>query len=131
MIVGACVVAGAFAIVAGIASWRKTTERTTSNASVASFFVDLPMSHGVRERVGSVAISPDGRTVAFVAQSDSTSHVHVRRVEDLEPRLVPGTNGAIDVAFSPDGSWLTFRRPVALCGRHSSTEARWSRSRTA
>jgi Tol biopolymer transport system component/tRNA A-37 threonylcarbamoyl transferase component Bud32 len=107
MIVGACVVAGALAVIAGIASWRKTTERG-GNASVASFFVDLPMSHGFRERVGSVAISPDGRTVAFVAQSDSSSHVYVRRVEDLEPRLLPGTNGAIDVAFSPDGSWLTF-----------------------
>jgi serine/threonine-protein kinase len=79
---------------------------------VASFYIDMPVSHGVRERVGSVAISPDGNTVAFVAQSDSNSHVYVRRFEDLEPRLVPGTNGAIDVAFSPDGDWLS----VAMIG---------------
>jgi len=107
IIIVAGVIAGVLAVVAALAPWRKSTEKGSST-SVASFFVDLPMSHGVRERVGSVAISPDGRTVAFVAQSDSTSHVHVRRVEDLETRLVPGTNGAMDVAFSPDGTWLTF-----------------------
>jgi serine/threonine-protein kinase len=104
--VAAGVAVGALAIFAAIAAWRKSTEKG-SNTSVASFYVDLPASHGMRERVKNVAISPDGKTVAFVAQSDSSSHVHLRRVEDLEPRLVPHTNGAVDVAFSPDGSWLT------------------------
>jgi serine/threonine-protein kinase len=98
----------AMSIIAAISAWMIARDKDSSNTSVASFFVDMPVSHGVRERVGSVAISPDGRTVAFVAQSDSDSHVYVRRVEDLEPRLLPGTNGAMDVAFSPDGSWLTF-----------------------
>ncbi|MEA2765591.1 MAG: eukaryotic-like serine/threonine-protein kinase, partial [Gemmatimonadaceae bacterium] len=98
----------AMAIIAAISAWLIARDKGSSNTSVASFFVDMPMSHGVRERVGSVAISPDGRTVAFVAQSDSESHVYVRRVEDLEPRLLPGTSGAMDVAFSPDGQWLTF-----------------------
>jgi serine/threonine-protein kinase len=106
MIIAASVVVGALATLAAIAAWRKSTEKG-GNISVASFYVDLPASHGVRERVRNVAISPDGRTVAFVAQSDSSSHIHLRRVEDLEPRLVPHTNGAKDVAFSPDGSWLT------------------------
>jgi serine/threonine-protein kinase len=104
--IAAGVVVGALAVFAAIAGWRKSTEKG-SNTSVASFYVDLPASHGMRERVKNVAISPDGKTVAFVAQSDSSSHVHLRRVEDLEPRLVPHTNGAVDVAFSPDGSWLT------------------------
>lgn len=97
------VVAASILIVGAIAAW---TGRQQPRTSVASFFVDLPESHGVRERVGSVAISPDGRTVGFVAQSDSASHLYLRRVEDLEPRLVPNTSGALDIAFSPDGSWL-------------------------
>lgn len=104
--VAAWTAAGAAAIVAGITAWTKSTDKG-GNTSVASFYVDLPGSHGMRERVRNVAISPDGRTVAFIAQSDSSSHVHLRRVEDLEPRLVPHTDGATDVAFSPDGIWLT------------------------
>jgi Tol biopolymer transport system component/tRNA A-37 threonylcarbamoyl transferase component Bud32 len=96
----------AAAIFGAYAAWRIARDKG-GNTSVASFFVELPASHGVRERVRNVAISPDGRTVAFVAQSDSSSHVYLRRVEDLEPSLVPGTNGAIGVAFSPDGSSLT------------------------
>lgn len=106
LILAALAAAGTAALFGAVAAWKKSTERG-GNAPVATFFVDLPMTHGVRDRVGSVAISPDGKTVAFVAQSDSSSDVYVRRVEDLEPRLVPHSNGAIDVAFSPDGSWLT------------------------
>jgi serine/threonine-protein kinase len=101
----AWIVAGTVAMFAGVAIW-KSTQKPRSTA-VASFFVDLPVSKGVRERVRNVAIAPDGKTIAFVAQSDSSSHVYLRRVDDLEPRIVPHTNDAIDVAFSPDGSWLT------------------------
>ena len=115
--VAAWTAAGAAAIVAGITAWRKSTDKGGS-AAVASFYVDLPGSHGSRERVRNVAISPDGGTVAFIAQSDSSSHVHLRRVEDLEPRLVPHTDGATDVAFSPDGIWLT----VGIGGGTCSTE---------
>jgi serine/threonine-protein kinase len=104
--VAAWTAAGAAVIVAGIMAWTKSTDKG-GNTSVASFYVDLPGSRGMRERVRNVAISPDGRTVAFIAQSDSSSHVHLRRVEDLEPRLVPHTDGATDVAFSPDGIWLS------------------------
>ena len=104
-IIGASVAVVALAVVMGLASWRKSTEKS-GNAPVASFYVDLPTSHGMRERVRNVAISPDGRTIAFVAQSDSSSHVHLRRVEDLESHVVPHTDGAIDVAFSPDGTSL-------------------------
>ena len=103
--VGALMAGAAVAIIGAVAAWRgSATERP--DTPVASFFVDLPKSHGVSERVGSVAISPDGRTVGFVAQSDSASHLYLRRVEDLEARLVPNTSGAVDVAFSPDGNWL-------------------------
>lgn len=97
--------AGLLMLTVAITAWRALRAKEPGTA-VASFFVDLPISHGVRERVGSVAISPDGKTIAFVAQSDSDSHLYLRRVEDLEPRLVAGTSGAIDVTFSPDGSWL-------------------------
>ncbi|HEV7839557.1 MAG TPA: protein kinase, partial [Gemmatimonadaceae bacterium] len=103
--IGALIAAAAVAIIGAVTGWRRSGT-VKPDTAVASFFVELPKSNGERERVGSVAISPDGKTVGFVAQSDSISNLYLRRVEDLESRLVPNTSGAVDIAFSPDGSWL-------------------------
>lgn len=56
----------------------------------------------------SVAISPDGSALAFVASSDGISRLYVRRRDDPEVKLLPGTEGASGPSFSPDGKWLAF-----------------------
>jgi Tol biopolymer transport system component len=68
-----------------------------------------------------VAVSADGRQVAFIAQGPANQHIYVRRLDDLESHQVAGTEGARDLAFSPDGRWLAFHsgtkiRKVSLSG---------------
>lgn len=54
-----------------------------------------------------VAVSPDGSSVAFVANNQ----LYLRRMADLEPRAIPGTSlgaGVTTPFFSPDGQWIGF-----------------------
>ena len=64
-----------------------------------------------------VAISPDGRRVVY----RSSSGLYLRDMENLEPRMIPGTEQASSPFFSPDGRWLAFfaegkLKKVALSG---------------
>ncbi len=67
-----------------------------------------------------VAISPDGtKLVVPVTRPDGTVQLGLRTWESLEVTLLPGTEGARNVVFSPDGEWIVFatgtdivKRPV-------------------
>jgi len=63
-------------------------------------FVDQPI----------LAISPDGRRLAFSAADRTTGHdmIHVRDLDRLDVWAVPGTEGATDPFFSPDGRSVAF-----------------------
>jgi serine/threonine-protein kinase len=55
------------------------------------------------------AISPDGRTVVFSSgRLDLASMLYAQRTDQLEPRPIPGTTGAFQPYFSPDGQWVGF-----------------------
>jgi eukaryotic-like serine/threonine-protein kinase len=60
----------------------------------------------------SLALSPDGSTVAYVAHDpDAEGYptlLVVRRLESLTYRALEGTEGAVQPFFSPDGQWLGF-----------------------
>ena len=62
----------------------------------------------------SLAISPDGRQIAYVAQNPDAPpgpgrlQLHVRSLDSLAPRAIPGTEDARQPFFSPDGQWLGF-----------------------
>jgi serine/threonine-protein kinase len=57
----------------------------------------------------SIAISPDGRSVAyFSGTGNEQGPLVVRRLDQLEGRLVPGVPLAGEVTFSPDGQWIAF-----------------------
>ena len=54
-------------------------------------------------------ISPDGKMLAFVAQTtDSDARLYVRRLEQLSATPLSGTEGARNPFFSPDGQWIGF-----------------------
>jgi serine/threonine-protein kinase len=59
--------------------------------------------------LSSVALSPDGMRVAYVAGSSPGSpRLFTRRLDQSKAVELPGTNGAIGPVFSPDGQWLGF-----------------------
>jgi Tol biopolymer transport system component len=56
------------------------------------------------------AISPDGRSVVFsVGQRGQGTTFYLQRTDQLEARPIPGTLGAYQPYFSPDGEWLAFQ----------------------
>jgi serine/threonine-protein kinase len=56
-----------------------------------------------------VSISPDGRRLVFPARSpDGKPQLAMRLLEQVQNTLLPGTAGAQDPFFSPDGQWVGF-----------------------
>jgi serine/threonine-protein kinase len=55
-------------------------------------------------------LSPDGTTMAFVGQPDAGARrqIYLRRLSDLQPTPLSGTNDAVIPFFSPDGKWIGF-----------------------
>jgi serine/threonine-protein kinase len=75
------------------------------------------------------AISPDGGTVVYsVTQPGGGRMLYYRRMDQLDGRPIPGTLGASQVLFSPDGGWIAFEadgneRKVRLDGSAPATIA--------
>jgi Tol biopolymer transport system component len=60
---------------------------------------------------GPVAVSPDGRRIAFTARdSDGQSALWVRTLETLDARKLEGTENAYDPFWSPDGRFVGYGR---------------------
>jgi Tol biopolymer transport system component/DNA-binding winged helix-turn-helix (wHTH) protein len=73
----------------------------------------------------SFALSPDGGRLAFTAMDSSGElSVFLRDLNSLEPRLVPGSNGAHTVFWPPDGRTLYFTATGKLWRASLESEAR-------
>ena len=55
-----------------------------------------------------MALSPDGTHLAYVARQGGTQQIYLRAMDSLEARPIPGTEGAVNPFFSPDGQWVGF-----------------------
>ncbi len=59
--------------------------------------------------LGTPAVSPDGRTLAFTVNDPAgISRIHLRGIDRVETRVLPGTEGAVHPFWSPDGRSLAF-----------------------
>jgi eukaryotic-like serine/threonine-protein kinase len=54
------------------------------------------------------AISRDGSRIAYVDSTGGTTRIYVKERAQLDAAPIAGTNGAANVAFSPDGEWIAF-----------------------
>jgi eukaryotic-like serine/threonine-protein kinase len=55
-----------------------------------------------------VALSPDGTHLAYVARKGGIQQLYLRAMDNPEAKPIPGTEGAFEPFFSPDGQWLGF-----------------------
>ena len=62
----------------------------------------------VRGRSHPLALSADGKQLAYVATDGGTSRLFVRAIEKFEAAVLRGTEGAKNPFFSPNGEWVGF-----------------------
>jgi eukaryotic-like serine/threonine-protein kinase len=72
-------------------------------------------------RGSAVALSPDGRKVAYTAVSEERTRLYLHHLDRATPATLDGTDGATNPFFSPDGQWIGFfadgrLKKVALSG---------------
>ena len=56
----------------------------------------------------SLALSPDGRTMVFSAVQKNQRALYVRPLDQSVATVMPGTEGAVNPFFSPDGQWVGY-----------------------
>ncbi len=87
-----------------------TTFRAEPAVTVTHVSVSLPSTDVVDAGLENlaVAVSPDGRALAYCARGDKGIHLYYRRFDQRDAVRLPGTEGAYDPFFSPDGEWIGF-----------------------
>ena len=96
-------------VVAAAVEWRVAASRSVE-PSTLRYEIALPPNVDVtNNRNNAVAISPGARYIAYIAsRTDGTRRLMLRAADDVQPREVPGTEGAAFAMFSPDGASLAF-----------------------
>jgi serine/threonine-protein kinase len=89
--------------------WLRVSPSPTGLQSPVRFSIPFAGDETLGEYLGSsVAFSPDGRRVAYVANRGAERSIYVRALDALESVQVAGTERGSSPFFSPDGEWLGF-----------------------
>jgi serine/threonine protein kinase/Tol biopolymer transport system component len=113
--------------------------REPASTRPARFGVAAPENSVV---TGSIAVSPDGRQIAFVTRNAQGSRtLWVRPLDSLAARQLPGTEGALHPFWSPDSRFVGFFAqgklqkiraeggpPQPLCSVFEARGGSWSRA---
>ena len=67
----------------------------------------------------SIAFSPDGTRLAYVANQGSERAIHLRHLDQSEAVRLEGTERASSPVFSPDGEWIAFEAGSKLKKVHT------------
>jgi hypothetical protein len=68
--------------------------------------------------------------LAYVAAQDNVDRLYLRAMDGQDARAIPGTEGATNPSFSPDGQWLGFSaggklKKISLDGRTRKKALGW------
>ncbi|MDP3716845.1 MAG: protein kinase [Acidobacteriota bacterium] len=97
------------AVVTGLAVWTVATQLLAPRtADVVRFGIHDTDGVIVSRTAGDIALSPDGRTLAFVGFGDGGQLIWLRDLGTAGARALPGTEGARALGWSPDGKSLAF-----------------------
>ncbi|HET9793370.1 MAG TPA: protein kinase, partial [Thermoanaerobaculia bacterium] len=104
----AWIVAGG-AIVAALALAGILARRSPAPARTVRAAIELPAGAAIEKQNASLALSPDGRMLAFVAEgSDGKTLIYLRALDSVATPVLAGTDDASYPFWSPDGRSLGF-----------------------
>ncbi len=98
-------------LLSAISVWEWTRSEAMPSPPVARVEIPLPEGHSIQSGLATpqpIAISPDGLRIAYAAVVDGQSALYMRDLADYDPIRLPGTEGARQPFFSPDGEWVGF-----------------------
>src|SRR5579864_801320 len=97
-------------LIAGLGIWKFT--RPSVAPLVSRFVLSVPETDTLITY--GLTLSPDGRTVVYVAQRQGIRQLFRRPIDQIEPTRITGTEGGEFPFFSPDGQWIGFFADGAL-----------------
>jgi DNA-binding winged helix-turn-helix (wHTH) protein/dipeptidyl aminopeptidase/acylaminoacyl peptidase len=99
----------ALAVAIAIGWWARGPLRSVPQRAAIEFTVFEPAEWAFSTSGNMLALSPDGRQLAFVASdANGSPWLWLRPLDSAVPRLLAGTNGASYPFWSPDSSHLAF-----------------------
>ncbi len=86
-----------------------TMQRPAPPGPIAEYRVELLEGQGLSSSLFSrLAVSPDGSRLVYLSDGEGGTRLMVRMRDQLEAVAIPGTEGAINPAISPDGRRVAF-----------------------
>ena len=98
------VIATIFATAGGVVTWWLTRAGSLSPGPPEA--LALPVPDG--QEVTDLAIDPAGTMLAYAAVVEGRSRLVLRRFDSFTEELIPGTDGASQPFFAPDGERLAY-----------------------
>jgi eukaryotic-like serine/threonine-protein kinase len=99
-----------FSVVVGVAIWNLKPGPAPAQQPVTRVVISLPPGQQLADldRGPGLALSSDGTHLAYAARQGGVQQLYLRALDSLEARPIPGTEGAVNPFFSPDGQWVGF-----------------------
>ncbi len=104
--------AAAAIVAAGIAGATAWTLSSRGPPAAAPIRTAVALPAGVEldtaDTTRPLALSPDGRRLAYVGGTDGRKRLYVRSLDEFDAKVIDGSDGARFPFFSPDGKWVAF-----------------------
>ena len=99
---------GAFLLALAIAGAILWTRRPAPAETTRRLAISLPAGQQFPDTGQVMALSPDGKLLAYVADEGNSRQIYLRSLNTFDVKTIPGTEGASGPFFSPDSQWIAF-----------------------